>query len=67
MLYICYEGNKMESEKLKTLGNIRVTEKLHSQIKKASVEDDRTIQDEIRWLLKLGLSHRLKGETCDKS
>ncbi|MDD5650041.1 MAG: hypothetical protein PHF86_06460 [Candidatus Nanoarchaeia archaeon] len=43
-----------------TLGmtSLRVTEQTYREIIEAAAEDDRTIQNEIRYLLKLGLQKR---------
>jgi hypothetical protein len=53
--------NEKSEEKLSsTLGmsSLRVTDQMFLDITKAASEDDRSIQNEIRYLLKLGLQKR---------
>jgi hypothetical protein len=48
----------MSSEKTKILASIRVPIDLHEQILTTAESDDRSIQDQVRWLIKQGLKFR---------
>lgn len=55
------ENSEKTDERLtKSLGlkNLRVTEQMHKDISDSACEDERAIQDEVRYLLKLGLLKR---------
>ncbi|MDD5649353.1 MAG: hypothetical protein PHF86_02900 [Candidatus Nanoarchaeia archaeon] len=45
-------------DKFLGLKNLRVTEEMHEEIIKTSKEDSRTLQDQVRWLLSIGLEQR---------
>jgi hypothetical protein len=50
-------------KKFKVIGAMKVTEDLHTEIVKTAEEDDRSIQDQVRFLIKIGLKERKKRKT----
>jgi hypothetical protein len=52
----------------KVIAAMRVTSDLHSEILKSAEEDVRSVQDQVRWLIKLGLEARKKDkEVLDRT
>ena len=53
------------TENTKVLASLRVSPEIHAEVLSTSKEDDRSIQDQIRFLLKLGL--KVRKQILDKN
>jgi len=54
-------------KKVKVIGALKISEELHTEIVSTAGEDDRSIQDQVRFLIKLGLKERLGQSILKKT